>query len=386
MSSNSSHVLGNRALEFYRDLFPITRERVYLNHASLGVLSSLAVEAMSRHLFDHSERGSHTKPEWQEMKQRVRGKMAAFVGAEPGEIAITKNTPDSLSILAAGLPWKPGERVVITDLEFPANAHPWLNLAKQGVEVITVQSRGGCVPTEDLVAVMDHRTRLVSLSWVQFSTGYRSDLDAVGRACREKGIYFAVDAIQGLGALRFDVRELNVDFFGAASHKWLCGPTGVGWFYCRRELMDAIEVRVVGQASYERDPHDSWLDYKTKLWPDARRFEPGLVNFLGLAGLEAALDLLLEVSIESVEARIKRLTDILVQGLLERGFRLAAPRSERDWSGIVSFASERWDSLALLQRLEMEGVSASVHDDYIRVSPHFYNTDEEIERLLRALP
>jgi selenocysteine lyase/cysteine desulfurase len=312
--------------------------------------------------------------------------MAAFVGAEPGEIAVTMNTPDSLSILATGIPWLPGDRIVITDLEFPANAHPWLNLAKQGVEVVIVPSRCGCIPIEDLVAAMDNRTRLVSLSWVQFSTGYRSDLRAIAQACHEKGIYLAVDAMQGLGALCFDVRELGVDFFAAASHKWLCGPTGVGWFYCRRDLIDAVEVKIIGHASYERGPHDSWLDYRTELWSDARRFEPGLVNFLGLSGLEAALDLLLEVGMARVEAQIKHITDSLAQGLLERGYQLAAPRGTRDWSGIVSFASDRYMPSDLHKRLEVAGVSTTRHDDHIRVSPHFYNSDEEIERLLTALP
>jgi cysteine desulfurase / selenocysteine lyase len=385
-ANKANEVLEPSSLQEYRELFPITKERAYLNHASLGVLSSVAVNAMTRHLLNHARHGSDAKPEWEAMKQRVRKKMAAFVGAEPQEIAITKNTPESLSILAAGIPWKSGDRIVISDLEFPANSQPWLILRKYGVEVIAVRSRCGCVPLEDLVAAMDSRTRLVSLSWVQFSTGCRSDLKAIGEVCRERGIYFAVDAMQGLGALPLNVKDLNIDFFGAASHKWLCGPTGVGWFYCRRELMEVIEVRIAGQGSYARGPYDSWLTYGTELWPDARRFEPGLANYIGLSGLEAALDLLSEIGMHRIETQIRQLTDRLAEGLLEREFYLAAARGEKEWSGVVSFASDRIESVNILERLETAGVTVALREGFVRVSPHFFNTEEEIERLLAALP
>lgn len=375
-----------RDLDSYRELFPVTAERVYFNHASLGTLSTRVVSTVAERLAEHSRHGSDATPIWKATQQRTREKMARFLGADPPELAVVKNTPDALGIVATGLDWRPGDRVVISDLEFPANAFPWLNLARRGVETVIVRSEGGRVPTEAVIEAIDERTRLVSLSWVEFSTGYRNDLRTLGRVCHQRGALLAVDAIQGMGALRFDVRELEVDFLGTSSHKWLLGPTGVGWFYCRRDLIEQLEVAVAGQSSYRREASGSFLDYDLPFWPDARRFEPGLSNLLGLAGVEATLDLLMEVGIDRVEAQVKRITDALAEGLVERGYGLAAPREGGQWSGIVSFTSDRYTSEELVHRLESAGVSLSLREGLVRLSPHFYNNDEDVERFFAALP
>ena len=375
-----------KPLLFYRELFPTMGGRVYFNHAAFGRLATPVVAALTEHLAQHSRYGQDAGRIWEEQVRRTRAKAAAFVGADPAEIAFTKNTPDALNIVANGLRWQRGDRVVICDLEFPANVFPWLNLVEKGVETIFVRSESGRVPIEAVIEAIDDRTRLVSLSWVEFSNGYRNDLRIVGQVCHERGALLAVDAIQGLGALRFDVRELNVDFFGAASHKWLLGPVGVGWFFCRRELIEQLNVSSVGHSSYERGPTTSWLDYNLRLWPDARRFEPGIANWLGLAGLEAALDLLIEVGIDRIEAQVKHLTDMLVAGLLDRGLWLAAPRDGEQWSGIVTFSSERRPSDELFQPLQRAGFSVTHREGAIRVAPHFYNNEEDIERFLATLP
>lgn len=373
-------------MERYRDLFPVTRTHAYLNNAGLGAPATTVVDAMSRHISEMSARGSGAVPEFEAQRQRLREKMARFVGASSDEIALVKNTPEAIGIVAAGLNWKQGERVVISDLEFPANAFPWLNLKRIGVETTVVRSVDGRVPKESILAAIDERTRVVSLSWVEFSNGYRNDLRTIGAACREHGALLGVDAMQGLGALRFDVRELEVDFFGAASHKWLCGPTGVGWLYCRKDLIDQIDVRIPGQESYQRGPETSWLDYGLSLWPGARRFEPGATNFVGVAGLEAALDLLAEIGIDRVEAQVRYLTGRIATGLEERGYRLAAPRSDEQWSGIVSFSSDRHASAELFQRCADAGVVVALREGLVRVSPHFYNDDADIDRFFAALP
>ena len=244
----------------------------------------------------------------------------------------------------------------------------------------------GRVPAETILDALDSRTRLVALSWVEFSTGYRLDLKAIGQACRERGIWLAVDAMQGLGVLPFDVREFNVDFFGAASHKWLLGPGGVGWLYCRSDLIDLLSLGVVGQGSYVRESEETYLDYDLPLWPDARRFQPGMANAAGVAGLEATLDVFNEVGMERVAARIKHLTDTLATGLTERGYRLAVRRGHDDWSGIVSFSKPDHPSDALARHLDGQGISVSVREGCVRLSPHFFNNDEEVSRFFDALP
>lgn len=386
MATETVMAAGQKPLAAYRELFPVTKRQAYLNHAALGTLSTPVVAALTEHLRQHSELGASATPTWAGPRQRTREKMARFVNADPSEMAVVKNTPEALGIVATGLRWKPGDKVIISDLEFPANAFPWLNLGERGVETVIVRSVDGGVPTEAVIDAIDDQTRLVALSWIEFSTGYRSDLTAISRACRERGALLAVDAIQGLGALRLDVRALGIDFFGAASHKWLLGPTGVGWFFCRRELVDQIDVTMVGQGSYQRDERTSWLDYSLPLWDDARRFEPGIANFLGLAGLEATLDLLLDVGQDRIEEQVKRLSDILAGGLVERGYALAAPRGPASWSGVISFTSDRHASEDLYGRLDSAGVAMSLREGMIRLAPHFYNSEEDVERVFAALP
>ena len=371
-------------MDEYRHLFPITRERAYLNHAALGPLSTRSVEALERSVREQAHQADHASEGWKARREATRRKLAELIGAEPDEVAIVKNTPDALGLVAAGLRWRPGDRVVSADQEFPANIYPWRNLAERGVELHLVESRDGGVPLESVVRAIDARTRLVALSWIEFSTGYRNDLATIARACRDRGALLAVDAIQGIGAMRLDVRALEIDFLGFSSHKWMLGPLGVGWFYCRRELLDRLDVVIVGQAGVDQGP--SWLDYDRQLWPDARRFETGAPNALGLAGVEAALDLFAEVGMEQVERRIKALSDRLAAGLEERGYRLGVRRGPDDWSGIVTFASDRHRPEELHARLDRAGVSTSVREGRVRASPHFYNTPEEIDALLAALP
>jgi cysteine desulfurase / selenocysteine lyase len=376
----------DQALEAYRELFPVTRQRAYLNHAALGSLSTRTVQVLGEHLAQHSASGSEASPGWNTQRERTRAKMARWVGADPGEIAMVKNTPEAMSLVANGLRFQPGDRVIICDLEFPANASPWLGLARQGVETLVIPSEGGRVPEERIIDAIDDRTRLVALSWVQFSTGYRSDLRTIARACHARGALLAVDVMQGLGALAFDVRDLDVDFFGAASHKWLLGPAAIGWFFCRRELLERVEVTVLGQGNYQRGPDTSWLDYELPLWPDARRFEPGIANSLCVAGLEATLDLLAEVGIERIQGQVQYLSDRAAAGVVEKGYILAAPRDGDHWSGVVSFRSDRTPSAELFRRLEQHHVVVSLREGMIRVSPHFYNNEADIDRLLAALP
>jgi selenocysteine lyase/cysteine desulfurase len=372
-------------IRHYRKLFPVVRSKAWLNHASQGTLSDRVVKAVADFAREHAEGGLSVESEGQ-LYARVRGAVARFINAHPSEIAFTKNVPDALNIVAHGLAWAPRNRVIVSDQEFPANVYPWLNLVSTGVEAVVVPSKAGRVPIEAVIDALDYRTRLVALSWVEFYTGYRNDIRAIADACHEAGALLCVDAIQGLGAIRFDVRKLDVDMVATSSHKWLLGPAGVGWMYCRRELLDQLGVCFIGQNSVERTISQSFLDYERPLWRDARKFESGVHNQLGLVGLEASLSLLTEVGMERIEARIKELSGIVAAGLADRGYKVIGTRQGDQWSGIVSFASDTFSAEDLRERLASANVVVSLRESVVRVCTHFYNDEEDIARLFRALP
>jgi cysteine desulfurase / selenocysteine lyase len=371
-------------MDEYRALFPITERFAYLDHAAMGPISRPVVEAQRAFLEAQMTLGSEAGPSFREARERLRATMAAFIGVDPDEIALTKNTPEGLSIVASGLGWRPGDSVVTTDLEFPANMYPWLNLKERGVEVRLVRSEDGRVPTGRIVEACDATTRVVAISYVQFSTGFRSDLAALAEHCRPRGIYLVTDAIQAVGALPVDVRALGVDFLACASHKWLLGPFGMGWFYCRRELLERLRPAEVGQASMVE--RGSYLDYHFELLPSAARFECGVVNMQGVPGLQASLDLMNRVGRERIEAQILGLNERLADGLASRGYAVVSSRAEAERSGIVSFRHERHDSAALRERLHAAEVVVSLREGLVRVSPHFYNDADDVDRLLAALP
>jgi selenocysteine lyase/cysteine desulfurase len=295
-----------------------------------------------------------------------------------------KATPDGLNAVANGIDFKPGDNIVTADIEFPANVYPWMNLADRGVELRFAKSEDGVIAPEAIYSLMDDRTRLVALSWVEFHGGYRNDLAAIGRECRSRGVYTAIDAIQALGALRCDVRELSVDFLCAASQKWLLAPHGIAPFYVRREILDDIRVAFVGLSGVDQSP--SYLEYDLKLRANASRFEPGYINQVGIAGLEAAIDLFNEAGMDNVEQQVIFLSRRLHDGLIDRGYAVYGPHDDAHRSGVVSFRSDRASAAELVTTLRAADVVVSEREDHVRVASHFYNTADEIDRLLNALP
>jgi cysteine desulfurase/selenocysteine lyase len=373
------------SLDVYRDAFPVVKRRVWLNHASQGTLSDRVVDALASFTQQHA-RGELSDESGEQLCARVREAAAQFINCRSEEIAFTKNVPDALNIIAHGLAWEPGDRIVIPDQEFPANVYPWRSLAAHGVETVTVPSLDSGVPIGALIDAIDARTRVVALSWVEFSTGYRSDLRSIANACHERGALLCVDAIQGLGALRFDARAFDVDIAVTSSHKWLLGPTGVGWMYCKQEVIDRLAVCFAGQCSVDRRGSRSFLEYDLPLWPDARKFEPGVHNQPGLVGLEASLELFREVGMRRVEERVKGLGDLVARGLTDRGFHVVTSRDGEDWSGIVSFESDRHTPQVIHASLLSHDVIVSLREPVVRVSTHFYNNEEDVDRFFAALP
>jgi selenocysteine lyase/cysteine desulfurase len=371
-------------LEAIRAEFPVTRAWVYLNHAGIAPISRRVHRAMRVLLKDVEENGMVNHAAWTETVRRTRISAARMLNAHPAEIAFVKNTTEGILIVANGIRWRNGDNVVLAEKEFPANVYPWLNLERKGVEVRFAREAEGCIPVEEVARQVDGRTRVVSLSSVEFATGYRNDLDALGELCRQRGVLFCVDAIQSLGALPIDVRRSRIDFLSADGHKWLLGPEGTGVFYCGRAAMGKLEVANLGWGGVV-DPND-YLNYDATPAPTAERFEPGTLNTAGIYGLRAALDLLLSVGLDRIEARVLALTDLLCEALRRRGYRVHSPRGKSEKSGIVTFSHDRHPAGELLRRLREERVVGAVRDGKVRFSPHFYNTDEEIDRAVRALP
>lgn len=368
--------------EAIREEFPVTRKWIYFNHAGVAPIplrTSTAIEAAAQEAATH---GACLYDRWMEQVEGVRRQCAGLIGADHQEIAFVKNTSHGLSLVANGLPWKRGDNILTVEGEFPSNIYPWMNLQDRGVELRIVAPREGRVFLEDLERALDRKTRLLTISSVEFGTGFRNDLDFIGRLCREKGILFCVDAIQSLGALPMDVKRCQVDFLAADGHKWLLAPEGQGFFYCAREQLDFLRPALLGWNSVRR-PRD-FSHYDFTLRSDAQRFEEGTWNFFGTRALGASLELLLEIGVEKIQERVLGLTDKIVEGLQERGFAVRSPRGTGEKSGIVSFKPKK-QAEAVHAALMKKGVASAARDGGLRVSPHFYNSEEEIDRFFVLL-
>lgn len=372
------------ALEQFRQFFPITERYAYMDHAAAGPPSTRVMEAVSAFLTERANHGSLYMGEAKAMCERTRAKVAAFLGASADEIAFTKNTPDGLNMVANGLKWLPGDNIVTSDLEFPANVYPWLNLEDRGVKVRFVRSSRGCIDPDTIVAALDDRTRLVALSWVEFHGGYRNDLARISAACRPRGIHIAVDAIQGTGVLECDVKRLGIDYLAFSSQKWLSAPHAVGIFYCRRDRLNDLRVAAVGQTSVDLGPN--YLDYKLQLKETAGRFEPGFINQVGIAGLEASLDLINEAGMARIQDRVLTLTRHLIDGLDSTGVEVFGSKDDNERAGVVSFRHPGVGAADIVASLRQRGIIVSEREGHVRVSPHFYNTVAEVDRLLEVIP
>jgi cysteine desulfurase / selenocysteine lyase len=367
-----------------RALMPITRRFVYMNHAAIGPLPQTAVGRAAEVARSVAETGDEHWPDRLAEAERVRGLAARLMGARAGhEVAFVANTSDGLSVAANGIDWREGDNVVGADCEFPANVYPWMRLARRGVEYRQAAERGGRVDPDELLSLVDGRTRVVALSWVQFASGFRADLRRIGAFCRERDVLFVVDGIQGLGALEVDVERDNVDVLAADGHKWLLGPEGIGVLYVSDRVVERIEPSRVGWTSVE--DWIKWTRYELNYREGAGRYEPGTLNMMGVYALGASLELLLEAGPGAVEARVRSLTDRLVEGLGARGFDVVSSRREGEWSGVVAATHPARSPKEVVAGLHLKGVEVAHRAGRVRISPHFYNTHDEVDRLLAAL-
>jgi selenocysteine lyase/cysteine desulfurase len=366
-----------------RHEFPVTRRWAFFDHAAVAPPSERARRALAAWADDLAENGVVGEGRWLKQVEEVRRLAGRLLNADPLDVAFVKNTSEGIDFVAEGFPWRPGDNVVTAAEEYPSNLYPWLNLHDRGVEVRRVPSRGPRVDLDDLRAAIDGRTRLVSLSFVEYASGFRNDLDAVGALCRERGIYFFVDAIQGLGVLPLDVRRTPVDFLSADGHKWLLGPEGAGLFYVRRELVEKLRPVSVGWNSVAGAWDFATIDFRLK--PHAGRWENGTLNVGGIVALGASLGLLLELGLPAVSERVLELTDYLCERAPAAGVEVFSSRLSQERSGIVSLVVPGADVREVVRRCRAAGVVVSQRAGRLRVSPHCYNTHEEIDRLVGLL-
>ena len=366
-----------------RSAFPATSERAYFNHAAIAPLPLRAAQAMRAQIDDAMRHGVHGYSRWVRQQDGLRRATSEMLNCDPIEIAVTKNTSEGLLAIANGLDFKPGDAVVGLAEDFPANVVPWRELCgRHGVEFRSLELRQGLLDLEDLDRACKG-ARLAALSYVHFLTGFRWDLRAAGEICRRRGCALVLDAVQGMGAFPIDVKSHGVHALAASGHKWLLGPEGCGVLYVDRDWLPEIKPVELGWGGYE-DFEEYRID--GPLHPGARRFECGTLNSVGCAGLRASVEMLNEVGAGPASSAINRLAEQLLAGALEKGYEAAAPRSRATGSGIVSLRRRDLDSAQVVATLFANSVSVAERMGWIRAAPHFYNTADEIDRLVDLLP
>jgi len=367
-----------------RELFPITQRYAYLNAASVAPLAG-PVRAAIEVFLDRQGEEPFDEAHWWKLREQVRALVGQLLRVRPETCTFTRNTTVGLSLVAAGLDWHAGDNVVGIQGEYPANIYPWMALKDRGVELRLYQPVEGRVDPGGLLDRCDSQTRLVALSHVQFWNGFRSDLDAIGRGCRERDIFLVVDGAQAVGGLDVDVGTLPVDFLAAGAQKWLLGPLGIGVSYIGPRIFERLRPVSVGTDSVVKD-HE-YFQYDLTLKPNARRFEEATPNLPGVLGLGAALNLLVRAGMARVEAHVLRLAQLMRDELPRRGYHLVAPgRTPVERSGIVSFRHPRMVPDEVEARLRDARVILSRRGDFLRASPHYYNNEDDVDRLLEALP
>lgn len=370
-----------QSVEEIRVLFPVTRKKVFLNHAAQSPLPKPVADVIHKCVDDFSNFGK-TEIAWNDGGKPL---FARLIGANPEEIAFVENTSVGLNIAANVLRYPSGSKVVTTDLEYPSVVYPWLRRGL-GVRVEYVKNVDGKVLLEDVEKAVDDETVAVVVSHVEYANGFRNDLKALSEIAHKHGAYLIVDAIQSVGALKVDVKHDDVDFLATACYKWLLSPPGCGYLYIKKELIEQFEPPFVGWASVKQEIFDTenfWDIWNLDLSPTASRFEVGSPGFISFIGAAEAMKMLLEFGIENVEGQIMALTDYLISALKDLGLKLQTPEEKQYRSGIVNFKIDK--PKETVQRLNQKEIIVSARANGIRVSPHFYNTKEEIDKLVEEI-
>jgi len=373
--------------ELRHRLFPITKSRIFMAHAAVTTLPGPVAEAMSG-LVQRCAEDFRDYSETLALIRQTRNLAARLINSSPDEIALLGPTSLGLSLVANGLTWEPGDEVVCYLDDYPANVYPWINLRNKGVQVRFIEpAQVGELTVDAVHRVITPKTKLVALASCNFVSGFRIDIAAIGKLLRERGILFCLDAIQTLGA--FPTTVEYVDFLSADAHKWLLGPVAIGVVYVRKELFEVCRPTLLGSGNIKAP--DYVAQNQIEFVESAQRYEPGVLNLPGIAGLKASIDLLLDVGIDKVAERILTIRSRLVSGLTELGFTLLGQNHDpMHFSGIITVSHPARTIPSLFKRLSENQAVCSLRQDrqgkqYLRFSPHFYNTEDEVDRILEVL-
>ncbi|MGB7160398.1 MAG: aminotransferase class V-fold PLP-dependent enzyme [Tepidisphaeraceae bacterium] len=373
------------------DAFPVLRRWNFFNHAGVSPIPQVAADAL-RKFADEASGGAYLGTSWYPDLDKLKALAARVINADRDEIALVKNTSEGISIVADGIEWQWGDRIVTTAVEYPANVYPWMEVVRsRGAKLVMVPEEQGpdgsrIVPIEKILKeAADPRTRIVSLSHVEFASGQRHDIAQIGAFCRANKKLFNVDAIQSIGAVPVDVKAMKIDYLCADGHKWMLGPEGAGLFYCRRELIERTRPLMIGAMNVINALEYGSYDYTLR--PDAGRFECGSLSLASFFSFKASLELIDSIGIAQIAPRLKLLTDRLISALVRKGYGIVSPRSGEQWSGIVSFYSMKHRHEDLFRALRREHhTEIALREGRLRASPHFYNTEEQMDRLVERLP
>lgn len=369
-----------------RALFPVTEHAVYLNHAAVSAPPTPTINAIQSQLADVSENGSINFRRWLAVKENARRLVARMLNAQPEQVAFVRNTSDGLSTVANGLAWNPGDNLVTFRHEFPSNVFPWLRIRDAlGIEVRVCEERDGRVDLDELLRLIDDKTRIVAISHVQFASGFRADLERIGRVARAHDALLVVDVIQSLGVIPIDVDAELVDVAAGACHKWLLTPEGVGLLYLSSRARERIQPTLVGWTSVPNP--DDYNNFEQGWNKGTLPWETGTAPISLIHGLEASLKLLDEVGVPAIQAYLETLTDHLCEGLRGLDYEIVSSRQPGEKSQIVCVRDKSGLSpMELYGRLKKQNIVTAPRGDRLRISPHLYNSLAEMDTLLAALP
>lgn len=365
----------------YRNFFPHLSHQIYFNHAGISPMNARAQSALKEFYRKRLDEDIEFWPEAIERKQLLKARIGQLINASAENIALVGNTSAGLNVLALGLDWQPGDRILLNDFEFPSNVVPFVNLQRKGVEIDFVHHRQGRIEIADLAKNLHPHTRVLSISFVEFLNGFKNDLAAIGEICRRHGIIFAVDAIQGLGALQMDMEQMGIDFLASGGHKWLMWPAGLGFVYIAPRIFEQIYPAQAGWLSV-KTPWE-FFNYRQEFAPDAQRFEPGTFNTGGVIAATATVEMMLEIGTQNIQTKVLENTEYLMSQLQNTGLRIFTDTRPQHRSAIVTF--EHPQAEALFDFLKKNRITVSLREGKIRVSPHFYNNRDDIDMFLQTM-
>lgn len=371
-----------------KDEFPAAMRGPYLNAAGLALSPKCVINPMIDFYKFGLERGlaQDFGERVYNFQKQVWSKMAELIHTETSEVALARNTSDALSTIANGIRFKPGENVIINDIEFPANVYCWMNLKKKGVKTKMVKNRDGKVLAEDIERSIDKNTRVIAISSISFLNGFKAELEKIGSICNARNIYFVVDAIQQLGVFDLDAKKCHIDMLASGTYKWLMVPDGVGILYVNKEILEEIDVSKVGwwNVKNERDFFEvPGATYELKFKEDTTRFQESHPGIPGIFGLNASLDFIFKIGIQNIAERVMHLTDLLIEGVKDLGIKVASPLEEEYRSGIVLIDPK--NKKEAYNEMVKNNIYTSLRGAGIRISPHFYNNKADIEKVLEIL-